>query len=56
MVLSTPQARLFELVIGQDMTVETVDIKKDKVVFGRVYETCAPVIYDTNAICTLTSI
>ncbi|MHC1597235.1 MAG: family 1 encapsulin nanocompartment shell protein [Methermicoccaceae archaeon] len=56
MLLATPEARFFELVVAQDLTVETEELPKTKNVFGRVFECVVPVVYDTNAICKLSSI
>ncbi len=56
MLLAQPEARFFELIVAQDITVETETLEKTKNVFGRVFEAVVPVVYDTNAICKLSSI
>ena len=56
MLLATPEARFFELVVAQDLTVETWEDPDTKNLRGRVFECVVPVMYDGNAICKLTSI
>ena len=56
MLLARPEARFFELVIAKDLTVETEVLPKTKNLWGIVYEAVVPVVYDSNAICKLTSI
>ncbi|MHC1602350.1 MAG: family 1 encapsulin nanocompartment shell protein [Methermicoccaceae archaeon] len=56
MLLAQPEARFFELVVAQDLTVETEELPKTKNVFGRVFECVVPVVYDVNAICKLSDI
>ena len=56
MMLAMPEARFFELIVAQDLTVETETLPKTKNIFGRVFEAVAPVVYDSNAISTLTGI
>jgi len=49
---------MFELVMAEDLTTETetLSIKEGNNLFGRVYVRDLPVVYDTNAICTITGI
>jgi uncharacterized linocin/CFP29 family protein len=58
MMTATPEQEHFALVVGQDISSElwqkSPDPKSD--VMGRAYMAATPVIYDANAICTLTSI
>jgi len=56
MLLASPEARFFELVVAQDITVETEELPKTRNTFGRVFECVVPVVYDANAICRLSSI
>jgi len=48
----------FEYVLAEDLTVETetLDIQHGQNLFGRVYVRGLPIIYDTNAICTMTGL
>lgn len=55
MLLATPGQRKFELVVSQDMTVES-DFDRKRNIFGHVFEAVVPVVYDANAICKLTGI
>ena len=57
MTAANPEG-MFEYVIAEDVNTETeITSKKDgNNLFGRVYIRGLPVIYDSNAICTLTSI
>lgn len=56
LVLATPEAKFFEMVVAQDLTVETEILERTKNLWGIVYECVVPVIYDANAICKLDSI
>jgi len=56
MLLADANAGFFELVVAQDMTVETEITEKYKNLWGIVYECVVPVVYDTNAICKITGI
>lgn len=56
MVLAQPEARFFELIVAQDLTVETEELPKTRNLFGRVFECVVPVVYDANAICKLSGI
>jgi uncharacterized linocin/CFP29 family protein len=49
---------MFELVMAEDLTTETetLSIKEGNNLFGRVYVRDLPVVYDANAICTITGI
>ena len=49
---------MFELVMAEDLTTETetLSIKEGQNLFGRVYCRDLPVVYDANAICTITAI
>lgn len=57
LIAANPQGA-FEYVIAEDLTVdtETTNLKEGNNLFGRVYLRGLPVVYDANAICTLTSI
>jgi len=55
MLLATPGQRKFELIVAQDMTVET-DFDRKRNIVGHVFEAVVPVVYDSNAICKLTNI
>ncbi|MHC1570343.1 MAG: family 1 encapsulin nanocompartment shell protein [Methermicoccaceae archaeon] len=55
-LLASPEARFFELVVAQDLTVETEELPRTRNTFGRVFEAVVPVVYDTNAICKLSDI
>lgn len=56
MLLAAPNQGFFELIVAQDLTVETEIEGKTKNLFGRVFECVVPVVYDSNAICKLTNI
>lgn len=49
---------LFEYVLAEDVTTETetLSIKEGNNLFGRVYIRGLPIVYDGNAICTMTSL
>lgn len=49
---------MFEFVVAEDLTVETqvLSKKEGESLFGRVYVRGLPVVYDSNAICKLTTI
>ena len=48
----------FEYVLAEDITTqtETLDLKQGNNLFGKVYARGLPVVYDSNAICTMTSL
>jgi uncharacterized linocin/CFP29 family protein len=56
MLVAEPTGGFYEMVIPQDMTTETEELQKSHDLYGKVYECVLPVIYEPNAICTLTSI
>lgn len=49
---------MFEYVVAEDLTAETevLDIQHGNNLFGRVYVRGLPVVYDSNAICQMTTI
>jgi len=49
---------MFEYVVAEDFTVETevMSAREGSGLFGRVYARGLPVVYDSNAICTITGI
>jgi len=49
---------LFEYVVAEDFTVstETQSVRDGSGLFGRVYVRGLPVVYDSNAICKMTTI
>ena len=49
---------MFEYVVAEDLTVETEILSKKagENLFGRVYVRGLPVVYDSNAICKMTTI
>jgi uncharacterized linocin/CFP29 family protein len=51
-------AGAFEYVVAEDITTvtETESVKDGEGLFGRVYLRALPVVYDSNAICTLTGL
>ena len=55
-LLASPEARFFELIIAQDLTVETEELPRTRNTYGRVFEAVVPVVYDSNAICKLSDI
>jgi uncharacterized linocin/CFP29 family protein len=57
MVAANPQG-MFEYVVAEDLNVQTeiLDLRDGNNLFGKVYVRGLPVVYDTNAICTATSI
>ena len=56
MITTYPQKQFYELVIAQDMTVETEILTKSKALWGRLYECIVPVIYQPKSILRLNSI
>jgi len=56
MFLTTPNPMFFELVVPQDMNTKTYVEPKSEDLWGQVYECVLPVVYESNAICTLTNI
>jgi len=52
---TNPQG-MFELVLAEDLTVETEVLEKSKNLWGKVYIRGLPVIYDSNALCKLSAI
>ena len=58
MLTAANPAGAFEYVMAEDLTTETetTSIKEGNNLFGRVYLRGLPVVYDANAICTLTSL
>ena len=56
MLLASPEARHFELVVAQDLTVETWEDAETGDLRGRVFECVVPAIYDANAICAITGV
>lgn len=58
MVVKSDPAGLFEYVVAEDLTTqtETLDLKQGNNLFGKVYIRGLPVVYDSNAVCTMTSL
>lgn len=56
MVLATPGANFFDLVVAQDVTTEMVVLEKTGDVFGRVFEAVVPRVRDSNAIARMSVI
>lgn len=56
MITTFPQKQFYELVIAQDMTVETEILTKSKALWGRLYECVVPVIYQPKSILRLNHI
>lgn len=56
MIVPVNNAPFYDLTIGLDMSTETEILQKSKNLFGRVFETLVPRIWDTNAICKLSDI
>lgn len=56
MMMTPPSAGHHELVIAKDMDVFTLVDEWTGDLKGRVYEALTPVVYETNAICSLTQI
>jgi uncharacterized linocin/CFP29 family protein len=47
---------MFEYVLAEDLTVATETLAKSANLFGKVYIRGLPVVYDSNAICTMATI
>jgi len=58
MMVKADPAGLFEYVVAEDITTqtETLDLKQGNNLFGKVYVRGLPVVYDSNAICTMTAL
>jgi uncharacterized linocin/CFP29 family protein len=58
MMSKTNPEGMFEYVVAEDLSTETetLSIKEGNNLFGRVYVRGLPVVYDSNAICTMTSL
>ncbi|MFA5365921.1 MAG: family 1 encapsulin nanocompartment shell protein [Candidatus Bathyarchaeia archaeon] len=58
MLVKADPTGAFEYVVAEDITTQTemTDLKSGNNLFGRVWVRGLPVIYDSNAICTLTAI
>lgn len=56
MLMTVPEAGHHELVIAKDLDTQTVLDEWTGDLKGRVYEAIIPVVYESNAICTLTNI
>jgi uncharacterized linocin/CFP29 family protein len=53
MILGPPTLKFAEYQVGADLTVETKELEKGGNTWGVVYVTGAPLLYDSNGICTL---
>jgi len=56
MLVAEPTGGFYELLVAQDLTNEMEETPLVHDMYGRVYECVLPVIYEPNAICTLTTI
>lgn len=56
MIVAQPTGGFYEMIVPQDITYESEILQKSKDLWGRVYEAVLPVVYEPNAICTLSSI
>ena len=58
MQVAANPAGMFEYVLAEDLSVatEVLDLRHGNNLFGKVYVRGLPVVYDTNAVCTLTAI
>lgn len=56
MLLKADLTGMAEYVLAEDLTVQTEMLEKSGNLFGKVYVRGLPVVYDTNAICSLTAI
>jgi len=58
LMTKTDPSGMFEYVLAEDLTTETevLDIQHGNNLFGRVYVRGLPVVYDSNAICQMTTI
>lgn len=56
MLVAEPVGGFYELIVAQDTTYETDELQKSKDLWGRVYECILPIVYEPNAICTMTQI
>lgn len=58
MMTKADPAGLFEYVVAEDLTTqtETLDLKQGNNLFGKVFIRGLPIVYDSNAICTMTSL
>lgn len=56
MLIANQTSGFFELVVAQDLTIETQELEKTKNLWGIVYECVVPVVYEPNAICKITGI